>query len=321
MSVGASAAKFRRLLSRMHRFLAPNTRPNLRLSLERLEDYIVPVPIPTVTITPPTEALIGEQTTLALSFDNTSPVATDVGYGPYVDLFLPATGKDGNDGISFVNATYLGAPVKSTVLTLTAAGVNHPFAKDATGAPIKVLPPPGFRAGDQLVVFELPFGSFTPAQPAVDLNVAVTVSKLADLNAALPILSEGGFRFGADPLDNPTSDPTIVGAATRQTISPQLFTLRKEYVGPENETATGPNYIRQYRVIVDVADGQTLTRLSLTDVLPNNLQFVSVDSVVGNGTVLVLPTATPSTTRNPIDHGSRRHSHAVAGLRHGNFGR
>jgi large repetitive protein len=47
---------------------------------------------------------------------------------------------------------------------------------------------------------------------------------------------------------------------------------------------------------VDVANGQTVTNLAITDALPNSLQFVSVDSVTGNGTTLVLPISTPSTT-------------------------
>jgi fimbrial isopeptide formation D2 family protein/uncharacterized repeat protein (TIGR01451 family) len=276
--------------------LVPKRTHRYRLRLEQLEEYVVPAPIAATTITPPTTALIGEQTNLTVTFDNTSATPTDVGYGPYVDLYLPATGKDGNDGVTFVSATYLGNPVNSTVITLTAAGVNHPYAKTATGAPVKIVPPTGFKAGDQLVVFELPFGSFTPAQPVVSLNVAVNVSNLADLNQPLPIRAQGGYQFGADPLGNPTDDPTIIGSASTSTVTPQLFTLRKEYIGPENETTTGPNYVRQYRIIADIADGQTVTNLALTDALPNSLQFVSVDSVTGNGTILVLPTATPSTT-------------------------
>ncbi|MBL8792872.1 MAG: isopeptide-forming domain-containing fimbrial protein [Planctomycetia bacterium] len=267
-----------------------------RLTVECLEDRFVPAPVATTSIAPPASALIGEQATIRVTFDNTSPVATDVGYGPYVDLYLRATGRDGDDGVSFANATYLGLPVNATVLTLTAAGVAHPFARNAAGNPIIIVPPPGFRAGDQLVVFELPFGSYTPAQPPVDLNVTVNVSNLADLDAPLPVRAQGGFRFGADPLDNPTTDPTIIGPAVNGTITPQLFTLRKEYVGPENETATGPNFVRQYRVIVDIANGQTVTNLNLTDVLPGNLQFVSVDAVTGNGTGLVTAVATPSTS-------------------------
>ncbi|MEO7405069.1 MAG: hypothetical protein ABIU95_15505, partial [Burkholderiales bacterium] len=74
-------------------------------------------------------------------------------------------------------------------------------------------------------------------------------------------------------------------------INPTLYRVRTEYVGPELETATGPNYIRQVRVVVDVANGQTITNLDLTSILPANAQFVSVDA--GTSTAGAA-TATPS---------------------------
>ena len=52
--------------------------------------------------------------------------------------------------------------------------------------------------------------------------------------------------------------------------------VTKTYLGPENETATGPSYPQQYLVSVEVANGQTVTNLDLTDVLPSNMQFLSV---------------------------------------------
>ncbi len=76
-------------------------------------------PIPTATLTAPAEAFIGDNVSFTVNFDNASSTATDVGYGPYVDLFLPKSGIDGqstvggpavDDGITFNSATYLGAP-------------------------------------------------------------------------------------------------------------------------------------------------------------------------------------------------------------------
>jgi hypothetical protein len=244
------------------------------LALEQLEAREVPAAIPTATISGvPSEVLIGETGTFTVTFDNTSP--TDTGFGPYVDLYLPKTGIDGagaeiDDGISFFSATYLATAVKATVITLTAAGVPHPYAKGANGQPILITPPTGFRAGDQLVVLEVPYGSFTPTQPPANIVVTAVVSNLADVNAPLPIRAQGGFRFGNDALDNLATDPTITGAAATATTRPTLFRLTKTYIGPEDETTTGPNFPRSYRVSVDVADGQTITNLDLTDVLPPN---------------------------------------------------
>lgn len=212
-------------------------------------------------------------------------------------MALPATGINGagtavDDGITFINATYLGTPVTATVLTLTAAGVPHPFAKDANGNPLIILPPPGFQAGDQMVVLQLPFGSFTADQPPLDMQIIAAVSNLADVHVPLPIWARGGFRFGNDALDNPTTDPSIAGSAVTTTVIPSIFRLRKTYDGPEDETASGPNFRETYRIDLDVATGQTVTDVDLTDVLPNNLQFVAVTSTSAPATDI----STPSTT-------------------------
>lgn len=78
------------------------------------------------------------------------------------------------------------------------------------------------------------------------------------------------------------------------------MTLSKSYTGPDNtsaETATGPNFTRQYNVSVDIAPGQTITNLNLTDVLPSNFQFVSVVSTTVNGVpVSTTAISTPSTS-------------------------
>jgi len=56
------------------------------------------------------EVLLGNTFTFTVTFTNST---SDTGYAPFVDLFFPATGKDGagaeiDDGITFVSATYLG---------------------------------------------------------------------------------------------------------------------------------------------------------------------------------------------------------------------
>jgi hypothetical protein len=243
-------------------------------------------PSPVVTFSGvPAQAFIGDPLTFTASFDNTS--ASNTGYGPYIDLVLPKTGADGDDGISFVGATYLGVPVTSTMLIFDGAGhATHPYARDATNQPIIVNGTPG----DQLVVLQLPFGSFTPDQPAADVLVAASISNLADANTLLTMQVRGGFQFGADALDNPATDPSIIGSYATAATTPTVLRLKKTYIGPEDETATGPNFPRQYLIEVDVANGQTVTNLDLTDVLPPSLQFVSVVSTTVRGT----PTATTS---------------------------
>ena len=244
--------------------------------------------------------LIGAPLTFSVTFDNASAVQT--GYGPFIDLILPVTGADGagaavDDGLSFVSATYLGQPVTATTITFDASGhATHPYAVDTSGALLIVTGTPG----DQLVVLRLPFGSFTSGQPAAAVVVTANLSNQADAGFALPIRVRGGFQYGNDALANPPIDPSIVGAfpavGVAPAVTPTILRLTKTYVGPEDETATGPNFPRQYRITVDVATGQTVTDLDLTDALPGNLQFIAVTNASAVGSPTVTPVATPATT-------------------------
>ncbi|OJX45853.1 MAG: hypothetical protein BGO78_11145 [Chloroflexi bacterium 44-23] len=240
--------------------------------------------IPAVNVNQPADVLIGENFTFPVIFDNSGDTT---GYGPFIDLIFPTSGMDGDDGISFLNATYLGVPVETVdqVVTDTApigdglGCVTHPYAKDASGNFIVMC---GLAVGDHYVTLLLPFGSFVPNQTPAELTISASLSNLADLGENLNIRSSGGYMFGNDPLDNPTSDPSLVGAFSNNPVNPTLFTLTKAYVGPENETATGPNYLRNYTITVDVADGQTLLNFDLVDYLPDNIQYVAVPSSVPN---------------------------------------
>jgi hypothetical protein len=283
-----------------------------RLRLESLESRCLLAGIPVAEIIGlPAQPLLGSQASFTVRFDNISP--DDPGFGPYVDLYLPAKGVDGSvgppdDGITFVSAAYGNAGLSTTVLTFGPdtngngiPDVEHPFAQEATGALRIVDAPAGFVEGDQLVVFELPFGSFAPDQPPADVTVTVAISELADVDTPLPIQVQGGFQFGNDALDNPTTDPPILGPSDAATVQPTVLTLEKSKNTPESETVTGPNFPRTYTITVDIADGQTLNDFEITDLLDNNLQFLQIVSISPAGGT---PTATPPTTgpANPPDN-------------------
>ncbi len=238
-------------------------------------------PNPMVGVNSPDDPFIGEVFTLEVSFSNPG----DTGYGPYVNLFLPLSGADGltppgpNDGASFVSASFLGGSITSQVLTCPAGGsITHPLTNQTVVCPPQ---PPGLYAPFewQLVVFTLPFGSYVAAQPDAVISVDVNLSNFADLNVPLPIYTESGFMYGADPLNNPGVDPAIVGTRGQTTVTPKLITLEKTYNGPEDETATGPNYPRQYTITAEIAQGQTVTNLEVTDSLPDNMQFTRYISI------------------------------------------
>jgi uncharacterized repeat protein (TIGR01451 family) len=163
-------------------------------------------------------------------------------------------------------------------------------------------------AGGQLVTLALPFGSFDPTQPSIEVEVTVNVSNLADVGIPLQVWARGGFRYGTDPLDNPNlPDPpvltdenppgtqvtniTLWGAQGQMT--PGVLIVNKTYLGPEGENATGPNFIGyyplKYRLTIEVAPGQTLSNVVLTDCLPDNMAFHQIVSITNGGTPGNLP--------------------------------
>lgn len=242
------------------------------------------------------QPLIGEALSINVTFDNTANTAdgdpNDTGYGPYVDLFLDTSGVDGYDGLSFVDvngnnvfgATFLGTPLPYVqAFAITGPTYVHPL----TGQTLAV--PAGYGVGDTLVVLGLPFGSFTPTQPAAAINVTMATSDLADLNVALNVAAVGGFRFGADPLDNASVDPPLRGAQANSDVTPQLYRLTKVYLGPEDETATGPNHRQRYRIDADIATGQTITGFTISDILAASMQYTGAGPVITRINGVVVP--------------------------------
>ncbi|WP_420450190.1 isopeptide-forming domain-containing fimbrial protein, partial [Ilumatobacter sp.] len=218
------------------------------------------------------------------TFDNVS--ATDTGYTPYIDLVLPTTGADGDDGVSFDGASFLGTAVTTTEVVFEADGeAEHPLAVDSSGDPLVVSGTPG----DTLVVIELPYGSFSAGNPAVDVVVTLDFSDHADLDHALTLAATPGFALGNDALDNPSSDPSIVGTTKTHDVEQSLFTLTKANDIPEDEAATGASYVYTHTITVDVADGQTLSDFTLTDTLPPEMVYRG-NLQAGGGTVVAEPT-------------------------------
>ncbi|MDU4253088.1 VCBS domain-containing protein [Pseudomonas sp.] len=256
---------------------------------------------------------LGDQFTFDVIFSNPSP---QVGYAPYIDLFMPATGRDGNDGASFVSATYLGQAVKSFVITFDASGnATHPLAKDANGNALVInAASVGMKPGDQMVVLQLPYASVTSGQPAIDIQVTAQLSNLADTSYSdgapnLTINARGGFEYGNDSLNNPAQDPTLVEAALHSfVVTPTLLSITQTVNMPEGETVTGPNFTRTETVTVTPAPGQTLTNVTVTQTVPDQVHVSSITPGAGgtltsitlhDGTVLTNPTLIAAALNNP----------------------
>ncbi|WP_242208360.1 MULTISPECIES: VCBS domain-containing protein [unclassified Pseudomonas] len=242
---------------------------------------------PTATVaTGGSDVLLGDRFTFTVNFSNTS---TQVGYAPFINLAMPATGKDGDDGVNFISATYLGQNLISHVVTFDANGnATHPLAKDANGNFLIINAATyGMRAGDKLVVIELPFASVTNQQPVIGVQITASLSNLADTAFSngtpdLSIRASGGFEFGNDALDNPTNDPSLIQAGTAAfVVHPTVITVSETINTPEGETATGPNYVRTLTLSATPAPGQTLTNVVVTQPLPDNIQVNSITPGAG----------------------------------------
>lgn len=241
------------------------------------------VPQPAVTLNIPERPMVGEDFTFTVAFAN---VGADIGYGPFIDVVFPRSA-----GIRFVDARYLGTPLPALIDIFPPGGcLLHPFLRDTGNNPVQVCGTPG----DELAVIQLPFGSFTPAQPQIPVTITANLSASANPTITNRIYARGGFRFGADPLNNPCCDPPLISTSPPNSalwpsipVTPLVVQPGKAYLGPSDEsdpafltpiepdeTVAGVNavaYPVQYAITVDIAAGQTVDNLQVTEYLPPNM--------------------------------------------------
>ncbi|GGF37632.1 hypothetical protein GCM10011611_50130 [Aliidongia dinghuensis] len=279
--------------------------------------------VPTVTITAGTgtttsgttgDVLLGDTFTETVSFTNTN-AGTKAGFGPIIELFVPTVTATDPETATLSSATYLGQVVTEHALTLTTDPANHgtqigaydPFVLDTSGKATWIAAPSGFKAGDTMFDLVLPFGSFTVGQPTADITLNFTLDPTSALTShttgtktgsTLNIAATGVFEFGNDALNNPSTDPSIVGATVSSSTTVSLVNIQGTTDLHESETATGPNNPFNYVVTITpapvVAASDPINTGTLTFRLPGDVDY-------SGGTVLVL-----DHNGNPIagDHGT-----------------
>ena len=218
-----------------------------------------------------TQPLVGETVNVSVSVTNSGDAT---GYGPFVDVLVPG-GDAANDGLTYIggSASLLGAGLNATIVQFNVDGqAEHPFAKDEAGLPVVLDGSPE----DQLVVFELPVGSFTQDQPTMQVDFQLSVDGEADFGETLAVVATGGLRYGNDSLDNPTSDPVVFSDQAVLEITPEMIRTEIEYLGPENETATGESFVRSYRVSFDLVEGVNVNDFRLNTQFDSNEIFLGL---------------------------------------------
>ncbi|KSV72132.1 hypothetical protein N185_23410 [Sinorhizobium sp. GW3] len=256
--------------------------------IRRLEDRVLLNATPEAAVVDlPAEELINDDFTFAVTFDNTAspsdPLGT--GYGPFVDVTV-------EPGVEINSVTYLGTTVTSQTVG-TWDGSNW---VDSSGNVVNTHPfggnmalPQGTEIGQTWVNVLAPFGSYSPDQPVIrlDFNATLAQSPNGIDPGAVPgdpidITARGGFRFGVDELNNPSTDPPIQqGSTSTDAITPIVMRLEKAVQLAEGETAQGPNFPFTYTISIDVATNITVTDVDVRDLLPTNLYFLNATTNVG----------------------------------------
>jgi uncharacterized repeat protein (TIGR01451 family) len=269
-------------------------------------------PVPHVTLDVPADVLIGEDFTFTVTFDNANGT---MGYGPFIDLVLQFGGIDKNDplpsgspgpcdGITILSAEMVGGGPIPFVLSpspCTAADCqNSPFSgplthpapqvdgwgvgtNGAQAAPIDIT---GLKGAQLWMLIPL-IGSYDSSQPPIVVKVTAHVHEYADADKPLVIRARGGFLYGSTPQDDYlqgdlpilSDDEDSASWNEYKFVTPRAFTLKKEYLGPEHEAVSGPNFVSNYnyplrfQITVDVADGQEIDKLHIIDVLPTGMVY------------------------------------------------
>lgn len=253
----------------------------------------------------PPEVLLSSPFKFTVTFENKG---VTTGYGPYIDLFIPIAGIDGTsasgpcDGIDFQSAAFLNIPVQP-LSPGTPVYIPSPAAPTCGSYPTSTQHPitgvalsPAYD-GYLLVVLDLPFGSFVPDQPAIEVEVTLYLSDWADVGQPLTIYAQGGFQYGDDETGN---SPPVTGATVNDQTIPNVITVTKYYIGPEDETSTGPNFPRQYEIRIDIADGEQIDNLLLSEYFSDKAAFAQVISMLPVGNPVNIPPVGTAVKNNPL---------------------
>lgn len=258
-------------------------------------------PIPTATGTNPGEQMIGESFSFPNRAQDSSQICMsntgdETGYQPGYEMIVP-------EGVTLDSAQYIGTAVRKELVetcTFTQPGqtecnVTNPYTdRNIT-----------LDANETLFLLAYPLGSFPTDMPeqCMDLSFTLGSSPVVTVNVPLDIKTTPLFYLGADALDNPDVDPPIYGNEVTQTVTPVVFDLIKTYNAVEKETVSGSHFPKTVTLSVDIAKGETVENVTVTDDLPGELQYLSLIDADGCSVVSEPSTTVPGGTFS-VDCGS-----------------
>ncbi len=227
---------------------------------------------PTLTTSLPASDLAGNTVCFDLTLTNTG----NPGFNPYIRLILPAD-------LHFVSAEYMSMGVTVTNVGTFSSLNNFQLTDPKTG---DVITGP---SGGSFYLLEPPIGTLVENGPTVIISVCVTIDPNAQIGTPLEVRAQPVYELG----DTPTGDNgPIVGVELTQAdgsyITPQLWRFSKQIIAPETERVPGSSFPYTVSLVVDVADGKTISNVSIQDILGNESQYTGNLNITGGNNPNVL---------------------------------
>jgi len=214
---------------------------------------------PGVALDVPAEEFVGESFCFTADFTNTG----DPGFGPYLLISLPPELT-----LDAVTLNGLG----STAVLVDTFGPSGSLTD-----PISMEPISGENGGS-LYLIQPPIGSVVENGQAIFFEICTTIDPDAMVGMAIEIGITPGYEFG----DTATgANGPILGDTATGSIVPTLAEFMKLGGADEEEAAPGPSWPFDYRLVLDIANGQTVFALDFNDTLPGSIQYVGPTTITG----------------------------------------
>ncbi len=230
-------------------------------------------PVASCSAAAPADVLLARTETLTVTLANTT---TDPGYVPIIDLRVPNT-------VAVMGATAAGR-------TASVLG-PYPLGTGSIPHPITGLPITG-TSGTQLYVVRLPLSSVTSGLGGVatEISFSVVNSPSVTIDAPLSLAATCGFAYGADALHNPGTDAPVYSAQQTTSVVPRVAMVTTQM--QQAHVCQGPSETARQLVLLDVADGVTLSPSQVSTVLGARFQSTAATAPGG---VVTLPTGAGGT--------------------------
>lgn len=235
--------------------------------------------------------LIGDTYKQIIYFNNTGNFSSKIGYKGVIDVFIQ-TGLLNNSNNGFVatwkyytdqeilNNNY--TPGSGRWLDINNNIIlDHPYSSSGLSLPLDPNLGTLNKNSYRWYVYDSEYSSYGPSQPKYvikELTLLLSSVDGMEINNNYNIIARPWFKYGMDALDNPLSDPPILGETITSTINANILRVSKTV--SSSEIPSGPNFPFTYKIKIDISKNANINNLILTDYISDFL--LSFDPDVNN---------------------------------------